>query len=50
LLGGELDRSISKWEAGQELFQVAMNAVKLDRLKRYSTIQEFIIAWESASK
>jgi serine/threonine-protein kinase len=30
LLGGELDRSISKWNAGKELYEVAMRAVKID--------------------
>lgn len=50
LLGGELDRSISNWDAGQELYQVAMKAVKLDRIERYSTIEEFLSAWETASK
>ncbi|MDQ0350340.1 hypothetical protein J2R98_000143 [Alkalibacillus filiformis] len=34
LYGGELDRSSSKWKAGEELYQVAMKAVKLDRLVR----------------
>ncbi|WP_433747740.1 protein kinase domain-containing protein [Falsibacillus pallidus] len=34
LFGGELDRSISKWDAGEELYQVAIKAVKLDRMER----------------
>ncbi|WP_394186800.1 protein kinase domain-containing protein [Metabacillus halosaccharovorans] len=50
LLGGELDRSFSKWDAGHELYQVAIKAVKLDRVERYSTIEEFLSAWETASK
>ena len=50
LLGGELDHSISKWDAGQELYQVAMKAVKVDRSERYSTIEEFLSAWEAASE
>ncbi len=50
LLGGELDRSISKWDGGQELYQVAIKAVNLDRLERHSTIEEFLSAWETASK
>jgi serine/threonine-protein kinase len=50
LLGGELDRSISKWDAGQELYEVAMKAVKKDRIERYSTVEEFFSAWELASK
>ncbi|KAB7668706.1 protein kinase domain-containing protein [Bacillus sp. B1-b2] len=50
LLGGELDRSISKWDGGQELYKVAIRAVSLDRSERYSTIEEFISAWEKALK
>ncbi len=50
LLGGELDRSDAKWDAGQELYQVAIKAVALDRLERYSTIEEFLSAWETALK
>ncbi|WP_058306888.1 protein kinase domain-containing protein [Gracilibacillus massiliensis] len=50
LLGGELDRSISKWEAGQELYQIAMKAVQKDTKDRYSTIEEFVLAWESVIK
>ena len=50
LLGGELDRSISKWNAGKELYEVAMRAVKIDRIERYSTVEEFFLAWELATK
>jgi serine/threonine-protein kinase len=50
LLGGELDRSISKWDAGQEHYEVAMKAVRKDRIERYSTVEEFFSAWELASK
>jgi serine/threonine protein kinase, bacterial len=49
LLGGELDRSILKWDAGQELYKVALNAVEKDRKDRYSTVEEFLLAWEAAS-
>lgn len=50
LLGGELDRSISKWDAGKELYEIAMKAVKIDRLERYSTVEELFLAWELATK
>ncbi len=50
LLGGELDRSILKWGAGQELYEVAMKAVEKDKKDRYSTVEEFYLAWASASK
>ncbi|MBZ9532961.1 hypothetical protein KGR20_01655 [Cytobacillus oceanisediminis] len=47
MLGGELDRSISKQDSGQELYQEASKAVKLDR---YSTIEEFLSVWNVISK
>ncbi|MEK3796837.1 serine/threonine protein kinase [Peribacillus sp. FSL H8-0477] len=50
LLGGELDRSLSKWEAGQNRYQAARKAVKADRCERYATIEEFNAAWESLGK
>ncbi len=50
LLGGELDHSISEWDAGQELYQIAMKAVQKDKKDRYSSIEEFVLAWESAIK
>lgn len=48
LLGGELDRSISKWDVGQELYEIALKAVHKDKIDRYSTVEEFFLAWESA--
>ncbi|MGP4039873.1 protein kinase domain-containing protein [Gracilibacillus sp. D59] len=50
LLGGELDRSISKWDASQELYEVAGKAVKKDKKERYSTVEELYLAWKSALK
>lgn len=50
LLGGELDHSILEWDAGQELYEVAMKAVEKDKKARYSTVEEFFLEWESASK
>lgn len=50
LLGGELDRSFSKWEANKSLYKVAQKAVEADRNKRYSTVKEFYQAWKFALK
>jgi len=47
LLGGELDRSILKWDAGSELYEIAMKAVQKDKMDRYSTVEEFFFEWES---
>lgn len=48
LLGGERDRSREKWEAGEELFQVAAKAVCPEREGRYSSIAEMNRAWQMA--
>ena len=48
LLGGELDRSFSKWEAKQSLYDVTLKAVEEDRNKRYQTVKEFYDAWKAA--
>ncbi|GIQ65093.1 serine/threonine protein kinase [Paenibacillus cisolokensis] len=48
MLGGELDRSFSKWEAGQALYDVAMRAVRPDRPLRYASVAEFKAAWDAA--
>lgn len=50
LVGGEMDHSLSKWEANQNLFLVARKAVEKDRDKRYSSIKEFYHAWKVALK
>lgn len=46
LLGGELDRSMAKWEASPELYEVALKAVEPDRQRRYSSVAEFNMAWK----
>ncbi|WP_053367671.1 serine/threonine protein kinase [Bacillus sp. FJAT-27245] len=46
LLGGELDRSFSKWEASPGLYDVALKAVEKARHQRYSTVEEFFEAWK----
>ena len=48
LLGGELDRSFSKWDASKELYDVAIRAVDKNRSQRYSSVEEFYNAWEVA--
>lgn len=50
LLGGELDRSFSKWDAGPTLHKVALKAVEIERNARYSTVEEFFCAWKSAKE
>ncbi|MNJ57999.1 hypothetical protein D3C77_536110 [compost metagenome] len=46
LLGGEVDRSLAKWEAGPELYEVALKAVEPERDRRYSSVAEFNMAWK----
>lgn len=50
LLGGEMDRSLAKWEAGKELFDIALQAVEKDRNLRYSSVTALYTAWQSAWK
>lgn len=50
LLGGELDRSISKWEAGEELYKIATKAVSANREERFATVEELYVAWCEASQ
>lgn len=45
LIGGELDRSFSKWEANERLYKVACKAVDRERMNRYATVKEFFEAW-----
>ncbi|KGR78284.1 protein kinase domain-containing protein [Ureibacillus manganicus] len=49
LLGGELDRSITKWEAGDGLHKVAMKVVSKDRNERYPTVEDLYFAWKRLS-
>lgn len=48
LLGGSVDRSFEKWDAGEALFEVARRAVNPDRSQRYSSISAFRHAWNEA--
>ncbi|MGM0883184.1 MAG: protein kinase domain-containing protein [Bacillota bacterium] len=50
LLGGELDRSFAKWEAGRDLYEVAIRAVNENRQLRYSNVADFKTAWGLALK
>ncbi|MEK5024206.1 serine/threonine protein kinase [Paenibacillus sp. FSL M7-1046] len=50
LLGGESDRSRDKWEAGPELYKVAMRAVHPERDQRYRSVSEFKAEWDKARK
>lgn len=48
LLGGELDRSYTLWDAGNSLYKVALRAVNADRELRYASVAEFRQAWNAA--
>jgi len=48
LLGGELDHSFSKWDAGRDLYEVVLKAVEKDRSKRYASVEEFYSGWKMA--
>ncbi|MCY9656633.1 serine/threonine protein kinase [Paenibacillus chondroitinus] len=50
LLGGERDRSFELWEAGDELYQIALKAVEPSRENRYESVSAFKLAWDSAVK
>ncbi|KEQ24526.1 serine/threonine-protein kinase [Paenibacillus tyrfis] len=49
LLGGERDRSYSKWEAGEKLYETALRAVRPDRNERYASVAEFYAAWNAVA-
>ncbi|KPV59713.1 serine/threonine protein kinase [Paenibacillus sp. A3] len=48
LLGGERDRSYTKWVAGEKLYETALRAVRPDRNERYASVAEFYAAWNAA--
>jgi serine/threonine protein kinase, bacterial len=48
LLGGELDHSFTKWEAGKGLYEVALKGVDGSREMRYANVSEFKAAWDAA--
>src|SRR3972149_5571090 len=49
LLGGELDRSISKWAGGTRLHPVALKAVSDRREDRFRSLAEFASAWKTST-
>ncbi|SLK13534.1 MULTISPECIES: serine/threonine-protein kinase [unclassified Paenibacillus] len=48
LLGGELDRSYARWDAGEALYQVVIRAVDPERASRYASVAELGEAWKKA--
>lgn len=48
LLGGELDRSLERWDAGEVLHHIAMQAVSPDRACRYENVAEYVSVWTEA--
>ncbi|WP_434752166.1 serine/threonine protein kinase [Paenibacillus amylolyticus] len=50
LLGGELDRSWERWEAGEALYDVVLCAVNADRTLRYTSVAEFGRAWKEGMR
>ncbi|MEA1010937.1 protein kinase [Bacillus cereus] len=49
LLGCGQDRSILKWDASEELYEVAYSAVNENRAERYASVKEFYEAWLKVS-
>jgi len=50
LLGGEMDRAFSRWEAGERLYEVALRAVSEDCEARYENVKAFKAAWDKATR
>ncbi|WP_405155972.1 serine/threonine protein kinase [Paenibacillus sp. FSL K6-0108] len=48
LLGGELDRSYARWDAGEALYQVVIRAIDPERARRYASVAELGAAWKKA--
>lgn len=48
LLGGERDRSIDRWDAGEGLYRIAVQAVSPNRADRYESVKTFVTAWKEA--
>lgn len=49
-IGGELDRTLEKWEGSDKQYQVAKIAVSDNKTERYSSVEEFYREWKNASK
>ncbi|CAF0771151.1 unnamed protein product [Adineta ricciae] len=48
LLGGELDRSFSCWDANEDLYTIALKAVAPNPLERHQHVTEFLSEWQTA--
>ncbi|MGM1045399.1 MAG: serine/threonine protein kinase [Bacillota bacterium] len=48
LLGGDLDRSVDRWDAGEALHKIAVKAVSPNRDERYKSVAEFVSFWREA--
>ncbi|GGO03054.1 GNAT family N-acetyltransferase [Saccharibacillus kuerlensis] len=48
LLGGELDRSRELWDAGDELYRIALLAASPDREERWESVAQMLEAWRQA--
>lgn len=48
LLGGVRNHALERWEAGQALYEVALQAVQQDRDQRFPSIAAFKSAWDEA--
>ncbi|MFC5466074.1 protein kinase domain-containing protein [Lederbergia graminis] len=48
LFGGELDRSYEKWDAGPELYDIAMKAIQPNKKDRFNSVKELFQSWEAA--
>ncbi|MGE8205423.1 serine/threonine protein kinase [Heyndrickxia sp. NPDC080065] len=46
VLGGEMDHSFSKWDAGKPLYEIALRAVSENREMRFESIKAFKAAWD----
>lgn len=49
LIGGELDRSLTKWEGSRSLYEIAQKAVQPNRADRYSSVAQFYDDWCKAA-
>lgn len=45
LFGGGKERDFSKWQANENLFQIALKAVNTNKEDRYPSIDEYFEAW-----
>ncbi|MEW4372390.1 serine/threonine protein kinase [Paenibacillus kandeliae] len=48
LFGGGKERNLDTWEANEQLFQIALKAVSMNKEDRYSSIREYAEAWNQA--